>query len=341
MAAEGLLADCATLAPAAKTTSKEETIWAALFHMGTNMWCDQVPDRWGPFKGDELKLICAADHVRFDENVWRTLTDRMVKVGMNMVIIDLGEAVQYPSHPELAVKGGWDVERFRKELARLRAMGLEPIPKLNFSTAHDTWLKDYERMVSTSKYYSVCSDLIRDVAEIFDHPRFMHLGYDEETAAHQRKYKYCVVRQGDLWWHDFLWFVKETEKTGMRPWIWSDYVWHHPELFYKRMPKSVLQSNWYYGDEFDVSKLKESAAVRVKAYEELDKAGFDQVPTGSNWSYDTNFAGTVEHCRKVCSPERLKGFMMAPWFFTIPAWEKKNLEAIDQVGAVIGKPSQA
>ena len=72
------------------------------------------------------------------------------------------------------------------------------------------------------KYYQVCAVLIRDVAEIFDCPRFMHLGYDEETDGHQRKYKYCVVRQGDRWWHDFLWFVKETEKTGMRPWIWSD-----------------------------------------------------------------------------------------------------------------------
>ena len=207
--------------------------------------------------------------------------------------------------------------------------------------AHDVWLKKYERMLSTKKYYEVCSDLIHDVYEIFDHPRFLHLGYDEETVGHQRKYLYCTVRQGDLWWHDFLWFVKETEKTGMRPWIWSDYVWHHPDLFYKRMPKSVLQSNWYYSSSFDFAELKakgkEKYITYVKAYEDLDKAGFDQIPTGSNWSYDTNFAGTVEHCRKVCSPERLKGFMMAPWFFTLPEWEKKNLEAIDQVGAVISK----
>jgi len=336
MAAGGFFAGCGTVPPPA---NKSDFIWAALFHMGTNMWCDQVPKSWGPYKGEELKLVCAADHVRFDEKVWRSLTDRMVQVGMNMVIIDLGEAIQYPSHPELAVKGSWDVERFRKELARLRAMGLEPIPKLNFSTAHDTWLKQYERMVSTQKYYQVCADIIKDVAEIFDHPRFMHLGYDEETAGHQSRYKYCVVRQGDLWWHDFLWFVKETEKTGMRPWIWSDYVWHHPDLFFSRMPKSVLQSNWYYSKYFDADKLKavgkEKYITWVKAYEDLDKAGFDQVPTGSNWSYDTNFASTVEHCRKVCSPDRLKGFMMAPWFFTLPEWEKKNLEAIDQVGAVI------
>ena len=139
---------------------KDDFIWAALLHMGTNMWSDQPVTSWGPYKGEDLKLVCQADHVRFDETVWRTVTDRMVKVGMNMVIIDLGEAIQYPSHPELWVKGSWEIERFRKELARLRAMGLEPIPKMNFSAAHDVWLKQYERMLSTKPYYQVCSDQI-------------------------------------------------------------------------------------------------------------------------------------------------------------------------------------
>ena len=328
------LAGCGTPAAAQK---KDDFIWAALFHMGTNMWCDQPVTSWGPYKGEDLKLVCQADHVRFDEKVWRSLTDRMAKVGMNMVIIDLGEAIQYPSHPELWVKGSWEIERFRKELARLRAMGLEPIPKMNFSAAHDVWLKKYERMLSTKPYYQVCADLIRDVCEIFDHPRFLHLGYDEETVGHQSRYLYCTVRQGDLWWKDFLWFVKETERNGMRPWIWSDYVWHHPELFFSRMPKSVLQSNWYYGAEFDLAKLKGSTRMRVKMYEDLDKAGFDQMPTGSNWSNDVNFAGTVRYCRKVCSPERLKGFLMAPWFFTLPASERKNLDAVNQVGAAMAE----
>ena len=317
--------------------NKPNFIWSALLHMGTNMWCDQVPKQWGPYKGEDLKLVCAADHVRFDEKVWRSVTDRMVKVGMNMVIIDLGEAIVYPSHPELAVKGSWSVERFRKELARLRAMGLEPIPKLNFSAAHDVWLKEYERMLSTPTYYQVCADVIKDVAEIFDHPRFFHMGYDEETFGHQSRFLYATVRQGDFWWKDFLFFVKTVEKSGMRPWIWSDYGWHHHDLFFQRMPKSVLQSNWYYASSFDTAKLPEFAAMRVKFYEELDKAGFDQVPTGSNWSCDDNFAHTVEYCRRSCTSGHLQGFMTAPWFFTLPGWEQKLLQAADQVGVEIAK----
>lgn len=314
----------------AAQTQAPAMLWGALLHMGTNMWSDVPVDAWGPFKGEQLKLVCQADHLRFDETVWQTLTARMAAAKMNLVVIDLGEALQYESHPELAVKGSWTIERFRKELARLRGLGLEPIPKLNFSTAHDTWLKAYGRQVSTPTYYAVCADLIREVCAIFDTPRFFHLGYDEETAGHQAKYSYAVVRQGDLWWHDFLFFVNTVEKCGVRPWIWSDYIWNHPAEFLQRMPKSVLQSNWYYGDSFDAAKQK-----YVQAYIDLDKAGFDQIPTGSNWSNDVNFKGTVEFCQKNLASSRLKGFLMAPWFFTLPEWQEKNLKAIEQVEAMI------
>ena len=321
--------------------SNKDFIWAGLFHMGTNMWNDSVPEKgWEPYVGEYRHYIGAADHLRFDEKVWRSLTSRMVAAGMNMVVIDLGEALRYPSHPELSVKGSWDVERFRKELTRLRSIGLEPIPKLNFSATHDAWLKEYSRMLSTPEYYRVCADLVRDVCEIFDHPRLMHLGYDEESYTHQKDFRFCAMRQGELWWYDFLFIAREVERRGTRPWIWSDYVWQHREEFFNRMPKSVMQSNWHYDGEFDFSKISKSRAARIRIYEDFDKAGFDQIPTGSNWACDTNFASTVKYCRRVCSPERLKGFLMTTWLFTLPQWEKKNLEAIDQVGAVIGRNRQ-
>jgi len=305
-------------------------LWGALWHMGTNMWSDIPIRKQGESKTDDLYIKDQADYLRFDEAVWRTLTARMKAAGMNQVVIDLGEALQYQSHPELAVKGSWPIDRFRAELARLRAMGLEPIPKLNFSTTHDTWLKEYSRQISTPTYYKVCADMIREVCEIFDTPRFFHLGYDEESAEYKLRYHYVVLRQGDLWWHDFLLLAKEVEKQGVRPWVWSDYYWKHPAEFLSRMPKTVLQSNWYYEAKFDPATNK-----CVKAYLDLDKAGFDQVPTGSNWSNDVNFKGTVEFCRKNLKPELLKGFLMAPWFFTLPEWQEKNMQAIAQVEAMI------
>jgi hypothetical protein len=300
-------------------TVAPEQIWGALLHMGTNMWSDVPVKSWGSFKPEELSLVCAADHLRFDEAVWRTLTERMRTAGMNLVVIDLGEALQYQSHPELAVKGSWPLDKFRAELARLRAMGLEPIPKLNFSTSHDTWLKEYGREVSTPTYYKVCADLIREVCAIFDKPRFFHLGYDEETAGNQTQYGYVVVRQGELWWHDFLFFVKEVERQGVRPWIWSDYYWNNPDEFLKRMPKFVLQSNWYYGEAFDPEKDK-----MVKAYLDLDKAGFDQIPTGSNWSNNVNFKGRSGSAKRTSPPNASRASSWPPGSSRSPKGNRKT-----------------
>ena len=59
------------------------------------------------------------------------------------------------------------------------------------------------------------------------------------------------MRQFDLWWHDLYFYVDEVEKAGSRAWVWSDYVWHHPELFYERMPKPTTLAT----DEFLAGKV--------------------------------------------------------------------------------------
>ncbi len=102
------------------------------------------------------------------------------------------------------------------------------------------------------------------------------------------------------------------------------------------MPKCVLQSNWYYSPEFDIEKLKakgEFPAKYVQTYIDFDKAGFDQVPTGSNWANDVNFGGMVEFCSKNLSKESLKGFLQTPWHATTENFLEHHLKAIAQVKA--------
>jgi hypothetical protein len=123
----------------------------------------------------------------------------------------------------------------------------------------------------------------------------------------------AIIRQGEHWWHDAFFLFKECEKHGARPWVWSDYYWHNPELFKKNMPKSVLQSNWYY-HKF-TGTLPERYQTAINTYAELDQLGFEQVPTASTWSEPTgpNHQGTLEFCREKLSPELLKGYMTVPW----------------------------
>ncbi|MBN1489309.1 MAG: Tat pathway signal protein [Phycisphaerae bacterium] len=294
-------------------------IWSVLIHLSYNMWEDHpVEARHG--QHGYMPDLC------FDEKLWDDVLKAIADAGMNMVVLDLGDAVQYESHPEIAVKGAWTPARLKKELARIRKLGIEPIPKLNFATTHDAWLAEYARCVSTERYYAVCRDLIAEAITIFDKPRLFHLGMDEETAEHQRNHHYAVVRQGDLWWHDFLFLVEQVEKGGVRSWIWSDYVWHHPELFFARMPKSVLQSNWYYGTDFG------DTVKAVKAYRDLESHGYDQMPTGSNHSGPENFGKTVEYCARHIPAERLLGFFQTVWRPMIEPYRENQIAAVQQVG---------
>jgi len=286
------------------------------------MWADREAD-------DIPEYYSAKPYLRLDINLWNDILKKMADVGMNMVVIDLGDAVKYESHPEIAVRDAWTVKRLRDELSRIREMGLEPIPKLNFSACHDTWLGPYSRCVSTDTYYEVCRDLISEVIEIFDKPRFFHLGMDEETPQHQRHHRYVVVRQYDLWWHDLYFLFEQVEKGGSRPWIWSDYLWHHPEEFFSKMPKTVLQSNWYYGPKFS-KRIK-----YVKAYLDLEEHGYDQIPTGSNWAVPENFQKTVIYCRRHISPNRLLGFLQTSWKPTLEEYRQQHMEAIELVGEAI------
>ncbi len=310
-------------------------IKSILLHLGMNLWEDNQPD--DPIFQERTGMRDRVYHpqLQFDEGVWQRALKRFAGAGGNMVVIDVADGIKYRSRPELGVADAWSGAKLRDELKRCRDLGLEPIPKLNFSACHDTWLGVYSRMLSTPQYYDCCRDVIREVVELFDGPRFLHIGMDEETFSHQRYYDYVVVRQGQLWWDDLNFYIETARGAGCRSWMWSDVLWHRDaELFRKNVPMDVVQSNWYYGDIFDIDKLPDAGKAYVATYLKLSEMGYDQVPAGSNWSCDTNYGGTVEFCREhLTNDPHLLGFMTAPWRTTEKHNEEKLNGAIDQVKA--------
>ena len=318
-----------------KQAKADELSWALLVHFGTHMWYDVPYDPSRERRG--VKGIYGGVHEShcFDYGVWCDWTQAMARKGVNTLVVDVGEGVVYPSHPELGIKGSWSADRLHGEVERLKKMGLEVLPKLNFSTTHDAWLGEYGHMISTPEYYKVRDDVIGDVVEIFGHPRLLHLGMDEETAWHQPpgKQNYACLRQGELWWHDVELLFRRVEALGVRPWVWSDYIWHHKEEFLARMPKSVLQSNWYYGSGKIDPSFHKNANERIytAAFQWLEDAGYDQFPCGSTWDRLENFPGIVEWGRTHVPAERLKGFLMTTWVLTVPQQRVEVLKAIDIV----------
>lgn len=335
-----------------------KTVRSLMLQVGNNMWDDFLvgPDDFAksieeekinqnPFGPDPRgKRSRYHSYLCCDDGVWKDAVDSSAEKGMNAILIDLGEGVEFPSHPELAVKGTWSVEKMQKELARIRSLGLEPLPKLNFSACHDSWLKEYHRMLSTKEYYQVVADVIRDTVELFDNPRYFHIGYDEEFAMAQFNTFFCVMRQGDLWWHDLNYTVGQVSKHGVRPIMWADAIWTGREEFIRRASRDILMSNWYYRNDFSEKKQQWDHEFEKRGgwgetfnglagFLALENAGFDQLPCGSNWDCEENIGGLVKFCRERIDPGRLKGFLMAPWASTMPENRNKILRAIDLASA--------
>ena len=289
-----------------------EMIWASLVHLSRHMWSDE-----------SAEPLWYLDHPynpcnQIDIDCWDQYMKFTAERQYNTVVIDLGDAVQYESHPEIAAPDAWSKDFLKKKLDEIRALGITPIPKLNFSCGHMTWMKQYNRMVSSPAYYQFCADLIKEVCELFDYPKLFHIGFDEEVARKQ-PYEKAVVRGEKLWWHDLFFIAGECEKHGARPWMWSDYFWEpeNEQIFLKNMSKAILQSNWYYDrfTEWPEDHFKRYG-FRIKTYEIFDEMGYDQVPTSSTWQYKLNSEQTVAFCKDRLNPEHLKGFMTAAWKYT-------------------------
>ncbi|MBO4322368.1 MAG: Tat pathway signal protein [Clostridia bacterium] len=283
-------------------------LFGYLIHLGTNMWGDPdsgLKNRYAPYY-PELPT---------SDEVWKTTVDFLPSQGINTLLIDIGDGIEYESHPEISVKGAWPKDKLKAELDRIRSLGMTPLPKLNFSCCHDIWLGEYARMISTKKYYEVVKDLITEVVELFGGPALFHLGMDEETADHQRNLRMQIIRAHDLWWHDLFYMYDICDSLGTRPWIWGDYIWRNEAAFLEQMPKSALISNWYYGS-FKYNRDGSVDEPRIRAYQVLADNGYDQVPTCSTWSNWHNPLETMEFSKKFLDGGHLTGVMTAPWYMT-------------------------
>lgn len=326
--ATGLLSQSAAWAKGADTKVR-----AALMHLGMNMWGEYLFP--GEKRDPDCKYVSNEKIVHTDCALWCELTGLMQKRHFNMAVIDVAEALVYPSHPELAVEGSWSADRLRQEVRRLKSMGIEAVPKLNFSACHDGWLGIYGRMISTPKYYEVVKDLINDVIEVFDRPRFFHLGLDEEDEFFQRKYPMTVIRRGELWWHDVEYLMDCASRQGARPIIFGGYGYRSfGEAYLKRMSRSVVQNLCIYGHGHVLADYEKAGnktyVFRMKCLRELSDAGFDILSCSSNWKNKAkvkkgesdpkddgldhqSIAWFHSYLKQAVSPERLMGEMVAPW----------------------------
>ena len=329
-----------------------EKIWGVLVHLGRNMWSE---------KKAQTKL-------NWDPEVWEQVVEKCVQWGLNTIVMDVGEGVQYSSHPELAIEGSWTPEQVKTEVHRLKELGIQLIPKLNFSATHDAWLGIYGRMVSTPVYYQVCRDLIHEAYEIFEHPEYIHIGMDEENWKHANDggVYMTVIRRDELLIHDIKYLSDCVKETGAKCHMWHDPFANYPDLAHEGVPKDVVPDVWMYYEYrkdhwtkiseqpqfiqdfyktgfvqrygYTIEYVEEDPVVTeaIDAINRFQEEGRHFLITTSNWSIKTCEEGAAEYFKKECPDlSLLDGFMTAPW----GGMDKQNPRLLESI-ELLGKAKQ-
>lgn len=218
-------------------------ICAHNLNIGYNMWFDKYSIlNFNEYDKKER------DFLYFDKDTWNRVTEFLPAQGINTVIIDLAEGIEYDCAPELKVEGSICKAEFKEMLDRLRKLGLTPIPKLDFSSAHDVWLKYYSRMLCTTAYRELVVNLIDEVCELFDKPEYFHIGMGDEYNDYQKYYGFIATRGRINFWEDVLLMCEACRKNGARPMMSGEYYNREPYLFTKNLPEDVVITARYFGD---------------------------------------------------------------------------------------------
>lgn len=314
--------------------SNNQKMWALLVHLSMNFcwgWNKKAPN----------------NNLPFDDKYWEEILRKSVDAGINTIVMDLGDGLQYGTHPEIALKDAWSRRKMRAEIKRCKDLGITLIPKLNFSTGHDEWLGEYHRMTSTKIYYNLAYDLINEVYDLFEHPEYIHLGMDEEDAEHCKGRDLGVFRTKDLFFYDLNYLIDTVADTGAKPWIWSCPLFRQTEAYQANVDAdAAVISPWYYHgikkehyqpitcwqDYIDYYSKEPYKSMNLTYVEEdpynvmcRDKMlplladGYKYIPTVSAYyNHEYNALDLMEYFRDNAKDEQILGYMTAPWAAMLP-----------------------
>ncbi|MBQ9544988.1 MAG: hypothetical protein IJV00_07670 [Clostridia bacterium] len=228
-----------------------------------------------------------------DIPTFEKLCDKAKECGFEKILIFTGDALRYDTHPEIALPGAWTKEELKRQIQRIKALGMEPVPMLDFSAAHDAWLGEYSRMLCTKEYYKVCADLIGELCELFGKPSLFWLGLANENEAVQERYKFINVRDDLQKARDTAFYIAECRRNGAKPWLCGELALTSPELFMKTVDKDVLIGGFIARDISAKAILKGDQFVAdIEVFRKLAPLGY-QITPALNAFRTFNVAETV------------------------------------------------
>ena len=214
------------------------------------------------------------------EATWDETVAFLGEQGYDAVLIFVGDGVQYESHPEISLPGAWTKEKLKEKLSAIRALGMEPLPMLDFGAARDAWLGEAANSLSTASYLALAKDLIRELCELFEAPSLFHLGFGKEDNHSQRFKQLRRRRVKEAWFADVNALCQAVRDCKATPWIWADHFLEGKKDFAENVERDVILSTQSYG----YIKRFPNGSYRDKVTQsavELDELGYTQIPANS------------------------------------------------------------
>ena len=216
------------------------------FHLGFLMHISHYDPSWCNVKEKEEKfdLQTALDVVR-----------EMSQHGMDLLVIDCEDGVEYKSHPELKRPYSVPMSDLKELAGFANSCNIDIVPKLNFaksvSKRHDLWMMPHvssnDWTDSLEEYFKIADDVISELIEVCKPRQYFHIGMDEDHSRSGEQYVDAILR------------LRTTlSRHLLRTVIWNDSCHNnrnsaaqvHAEKSItaeKILPKDIVHVLWHYG----------------------------------------------------------------------------------------------
>lgn len=260
---------------------------------------------------------------KFDLQTAFEIVDAISRHGMNILVVDCEDGVEYKSHPELKRHYTVPMDALGKLSKYASDRNIDIVPKLNFSKSgrnrHDLWLMPHVDQISwlqgLDKYFQIADDVISELVEVCRPRKFFHIGMDEDHYRSVPQYVAAIEK---------LRLV--VARHGLRTVIWNDSCLNRIESIAQvHAEKSIAAEKLISKDIVHILWNYEKA--NPECVKRLSDAGFDV------WAAPGTKMEKATEWRKALAGNNGTGLLMTNWEKCIPANKSSILNKISLSGA--------
>ena len=204
---------------------------------------------------------------RYDQATAAAVIKAMAEVRMNLLIIDIADAIVYKTLPHLRKPYSVPMSQLTELAGLARDHGLEVVPKLNFARSprhrHSHWLDPNQSDPDRATFWKQGFAAIDEVLDAVGGARMVHVGMDEDDTRSPEQYAAALTR---------LYRGLKRRKVRMAMWAEVGHESWRPQQRWKeipaikQLPRDVLLMPWSY------------KSVMADWTRRLKRWGFDVVP---------------------------------------------------------------